>query len=223
MPSVKSEKPAELALQPKARPARPAAPAASPPIKSPSTAKAPADDKRKKNFPGSKISEWAKKNEAANWADAEDLRPEALWLDTGLPSGSGFEEVAKPGDEVHSPPGDEVNVEDDSDDEAWGKWKGSKHGKGKPSSGFQRQVDKCEYYSKRLKMNDLHLPEAAPKQMPKPDFKPPANLTLRCYTIGWKVSGAEWKKKWKDTCFKGPYCLQKRAKAVCTELQPKVT
>ena len=83
-------------------------------------------------------------------------------------------------------------------------------------------------------MQNLPLMKAMPKQMPsrcktlpkqmaKPDFKPPANLTMRIYTIGWRVSHTKVQHSWEDMCYKGPRCLQKRAKAVARDLQPEVT
>ena len=239
MPSPKAH---PLSSPPKTRPA---APAASPPIESPSTAKALADDKvawmneRKKEIREEWAKEFAKKNEAkaaaaaaeevqpaSAAADAEEVQPAAIRLGAGLPSGSRFEEVA-PGDDgmfeaVHTP-SEEVDVEDSSDDEAWGK-------RGK------RRVGVYKSYAKRIKMQDMVLPKAAPKQREvtriappwrwafyKSDFKPPANLTIRTCTIGWRVSGAKWQHRWEDLCSKGPDCLQKRAKAVWRELQPEVT
>ena len=242
MPSPKAH---PLSSPPKTRPA---APAASPPIESPSTAKAPADDKlawmneRKKEIREEWAKEFAKKNEAkaaaaaaeevqpaSAAADAEEVQPAAIIaideinMRAGLPSGSRFEEVAKPGDDADK----NMDVEDSSDDEAWGKW-----GKGQPSSGEKRRVGVYKSYVKRIKMQEMVLPKAAPKQREvtwiappwrKPDFKPPANLTIRTCTIGWRVSGAKWQHRWEDLCSKGPDCLQKRAKAVWRELQPEVT
>jgi len=226
-----------------------------PPIESPSTAKALADDKkeirrreneRKKEIREEWAKEFAKKNEAKaaageEWAkefakaeevqpasaaaDAEEVQPAAIIaideinMHAGLPSGSRFEEVAQPGDDADK----NMDVEDSSDDEAWGK-------RGK------RRVGVYKSYAKRIKMQDMVLPKAAPKQREvtriappwrwafyKSDFKPPANLTIRTCTIGWRVSGAKWQHRWEDLCSKGPDCLQKRAKAVWRELQPEVT
>ena len=225
--------------------ARPAAPAASkknrrPPIESPSTAKALADDKvawmnkRKKEIREEWAKEFAKKNEAkaaaaaaeevqpaSAAADAEEVQPAAIIaideinMRAGLPSGSRFEKVAKPGDDADK----NMDVEDSSDDEAWGKW-------------GKRRVGVYKSYAKRIKMQEMVLPKAAPKQREvtriappwrQPDFKPPANLTIRTCTIGWRVSGAKWQHRWEDLCSKGPDCLQKRANAVWRELQPEVT
>ena len=242
MPSPKAH---PLSSPPKTRPA---APAASPPIESPSTAKALADDKvawmneRKKEIREEWAKEFAKKNEAKaaageEWAkefakaeevqpasaaaDAEEVQPAAIIaideinMHAGLPSGSRFEEVAQPGDDADK----NMDVEDSSDDEAWGKW-------------GKRRVGVYKSYAKRIKMQEMVLPKAAPKQREvtriappwrQPDFKPPANLTIRTCTIGWRVSGAKWQHRWEDLCSKGPDCLQKRAKAVWRELQPEVT
>ena len=116
----------------------------------------------------------------------------------------------QPGEEVDSP----VTVEDSSDDESneWGKW-----GRGQPSTGNHRRYTEYKNWyngAKRVKMKHVPLTNA----VPKPDFKPPANLTIRIYTIGWMVSGAEWQHRWKDMCFKGKWCLQKRAATVAREL-----
>jgi hypothetical protein len=189
---------------------------------------------RKKEIREEWAKEFAKKNEAkaaaaaaeevqpaSAAADAEEVQPAAIIaideinMHAGLPSGSRFEEVAQPGDDADK----NMDVEDSSDDEAWGKW-------------GKRRVGVYKSYAKRIKMQEMVLPKAAPKQRRpkpeappwrKPDFKPPANLKIRTCTIGWRVSGAKWQHRWEDLCSKGPDCLQKRAKAVWRELQPEVT
>ena len=203
MPSATVEKPAELA---------PKAPAACPPRAPPAPPPKARPTIRLVSSPP--IKGGTKTNRAAAAAAPPATAAISEGPAAGLPSGSGCERVApayaggvQPGEEVDSP----VTVEDSSDDE-WGEW--GKWGRGQPSTGDQRKTAVYENYAKRIKMQDMPLTNA----VPKPDFKPPANLTIRIYTIGWKVSGTQWQHRWKDMCFKGKWCLQKRAATVAREL-----